>query len=199
MELLNLYAGIGGNRKLWPDTINITAVEHDKRIADVYKEFYPGDEVIVTDAHSYLLENFKKYDFIWGSPPCPSHGQFRYRIGVIAKGYKPLYPDMKLYEEIILLKYHFQGVWVIENTIPYYEPLIEAQKVGRHLFWANFDIPEIELAKAKIRSRNKISELEEYLGISLKGKKVGDKRQVLRNCTDPILGLHILQRGLNGL
>ena len=48
MKILNCYAGIGGNRKLWngPD-YEITAIEYDENIASVYKDLYPNDTVIV--------------------------------------------------------------------------------------------------------------------------------------------------------
>ena len=67
MKILNLYAGIGGNRKLWGDEHEITAVEIDPEIAAIYQDFFPNDEVIVGDAHQYLLEHFKEYDFIWSN------------------------------------------------------------------------------------------------------------------------------------
>lgn len=69
MKILNLYAGIGGNRKLWGDEHEITAVEYDPKIAEIYQKFFPNDKVIVTDAHQYLLEHFQEFDFIWSSPP----------------------------------------------------------------------------------------------------------------------------------
>ena len=40
MKILNLFAGIGGNRLLWNDVladIDVTAVEFDPAIAEVYK------------------------------------------------------------------------------------------------------------------------------------------------------------------
>ena len=55
MKILNLYAGIGGNRKLWGNEHEITAVELDKDIAAIYKDFFPTDKVIVADAHPYLI------------------------------------------------------------------------------------------------------------------------------------------------
>ena len=73
MKILNLYAGVGGNRKLWGGEHDITAVELDAQIAEVYADLYPNDTVIVGDAHEYLLENYMDFDFIWSSPPCPSH------------------------------------------------------------------------------------------------------------------------------
>lgn len=51
MKILNLYAGIGGNRKLWGDEHEITAVEINPEIAEIYKNLYPQDTVIIGDAH----------------------------------------------------------------------------------------------------------------------------------------------------
>lgn len=53
MRVLNLYAGIGGNRKLWTD-VEVVAVENEQYIADAYKALYPDDEVVVADAHLTL-------------------------------------------------------------------------------------------------------------------------------------------------
>lgn len=38
MKILNLYCGIGVNRKLWGDKHQITAVEMSEDIATVYKD-----------------------------------------------------------------------------------------------------------------------------------------------------------------
>ena len=83
MKILNLYAGIGGNRKLWGDSHEITAVEIDKDIASIYQTHFPQDKVIVGDAHQYLLDHYKEFDFIWSSPPCPTHSKARFGLGVI--------------------------------------------------------------------------------------------------------------------
>ena len=191
MKVLNLYAGIGGNRKLWQDC-EVTAVEFDPKIAEVYQEIYPKDRVIVGDAHSYLEEHFLEFDFIWSSPPCQSHGQYRHNVGVIGKGYEPIIPDMRLYGEIVFLETYFTGRYVVENVVPYYTPLITPTcKLHRHIFWANFSIPHREFATAKIRSKNKISDFNGYEVIA--GSKISNKRQVLRNCVDPELGLHIFE------
>ena len=61
LKVLNLYAGIGGNRKLWKD-VDVTAVENNPEIAKIYQDFFPNDKVIVTDAHKYLLEHFEEYN-----------------------------------------------------------------------------------------------------------------------------------------
>jgi DNA (cytosine-5)-methyltransferase 1 len=140
MKILNLYACLGGNRYKWGDEHEITAVELDKDLANLYQERFPNDKVIIGDAHKFLLQNYKYYDFIWTSPPCPTHSRARYwAIG--ANGKSPIYPDMKLYEEILLLDYHFKGKYVVENVIPYYQPMLNPKKRGRHLYWTNFNLP----------------------------------------------------------
>ncbi len=140
MKILNLYACLGGNRYKWGDEHEITAVELDEELARLYQERFPNDTVIVADAHQYLLDHYKEFDFIWTSPPCPTHSRARYwAIG--ANGKSPIYPDMKLYEEILLLDYHFKGKYVVENVIPYYEPMLNPKKRGRHLYWTNFNLP----------------------------------------------------------
>ena len=79
VRVLNLYACLGGNRYKWDEVANIevTAVEYDAEIAKAYQERFPNDKVIVADAHQYLLDHYKEFDFIWSSPPCPSHSKIR--------------------------------------------------------------------------------------------------------------------------
>lgn len=138
MKVLNLYACLGGNRLKWTDC-EVTAVELDPELARMYQERFPNDTVIVADAHQFLLDHYKEFDFIWSSPPCPTHSRARF-WGFGQK--KPVYPDMKLYQEIIFLEHHFDGKWCVENVVPYYDPLIpQSAKIGRHLFWTNFVLP----------------------------------------------------------
>lgn len=190
MKILNLYAGIGGNRKLWSDEHDITAVEFDPKIAEIYKDFYPNDTVVVGDAHDYLLKNFNQFDFIWSSPPCPTHSNIR-RMGVSIGQVEAKYPEMSLYQEIILLQHFFDGDgYCVENVKPYYKPLIPAQERERHLFWANFSIPEFE-KQASIHHASQ-KEREDVLGFDLSKYKGIDKRKTLRNCVKPEVGKHIL-------
>ena len=203
MKVLNLYAGIGGNRKQWPKECQITAVENNPQIAATYQKFFPNDKVIVCDAHKYLLEHYKEFYFIWSSPPCQTHSvcnNFLKGQGIIR------YPDMKLYEEIILLQKHAKCKWVVENTKSYYKPLIKPQEAGRHYFWSNFNITnlkvkydigtmnrnasEVAQRRAIIREAQ-IPELTTLHEISLKNVKLKNKRQILRNCVLPKLGLHV--------
>jgi DNA (cytosine-5)-methyltransferase 1 len=202
MKILNLYAGIGGNRKLW-ENVEVTAVELNPEIAAIYKDFFPNDTVIVGDAHQYLLDHYKEFDFIWSSPPCPSHSRtntFLNKQGVIR------YPDMGLYQEIIFLKQWFKGLWCVENVIPYYKPLIEPTVLlGRHLIWSNFSISKLNKKETLLftPSKDNYLKLQEYHMVDLsKYKKIymGKNHcylQILRNCVHYSYGLHILNCALN--
>ena len=124
MKILNLYAGIGGNRKLWGDEHEVIAVEIDQKIAKIYQDFFPNDKMVIGDAHEYLLEHFKEFDFIWSSPPCPTHSKFMISKKTLPNWKMP-YPDMNLYQEIIFLDKWFKGKYVVENVVSYYKPLIK--------------------------------------------------------------------------
>lgn len=142
MKILNLYACLGGNRYKWGDEHEITAVEWDEELAKLYQERFPNDKVVVANAHQYLLDHYKEFNFIWSSPPCPSHSRARFwssKGGTI----DPVFPEMSLYQEILFLNHFFDGKYVVENVVPYYQPLIEAQKRGRHLYWTNFILPGV--------------------------------------------------------
>lgn len=194
LRILNLYAGIGGNRKLWGDNHEITSVEYSPEIAEIYSLNFPNDSLIIGDAHEYLLQNFKNFDFIWSSPPCQSHT--RLNTASFPSGSKAyVYPDMRLYEEIIFLSQWFKGKYVVENVIPYYEPLIKAEVIDRHLFWSNFKIGTYEVKnKKQSHETAQVPYLEKFLGYDLSSYKGSNKRQILRNCVLPETGLHILNR-----
>jgi len=201
VKILNLYAGIGGNRKLW-EGHEITAVEYKPEIAKIYQDFFPKDKVIVADAHQYLLDHFKEFDFIWSSPPCPSHSRLR-KVVSMSAGAKAIYPDMKLYEEILLLQGYFTGKYVVENVKSWYDPLIKPQELQRHYFWSNFVIPPKEFKKDGIKTTGRYSPgvtqaqtikmLEDSHGFDLTSYK-GDKRTMLRNCVNPEVGKYILDQ-----
>ena len=195
MKVLNLYAGIGGNRKLW-DNCQVTAVEYTQKIADVYKAQHPDDKVVVADAHQYLLENYSSFDFIWSSPPCQSHSKMMKG----GRNRKPRYPDMKLYEEILFLQHNYKGLWLVENVVPYYKPLVSPTKqVGRHLFWSNFDF-DVEEVKSPDNFINMTTvegskKLKDWLGIQYEGNIYYEGNhcpaQVLRNAVHPLVGKQI--------
>lgn len=202
MKILNLYAGIGGNRKLWGDEHDITAVEIDPEIAKVYKQFFPKDNVIVADAHQYLLEHFHEYHFIWSSPPCQTHSRLNISNGLSpyannegqeahGGGIKPRYIAMELYQEIVFLQTWFKGKWVIENVVGYYEPLVKPQDIGKHYFWSNF--PIIPVKKQSRAHMENVNGLQKRKGFDLSDTDLTEQRKVLRNCVEPKLGLHVFE------
>ena len=195
MKVLNGYSGVGGNRLLW-EGVDVTAVEYDKEIASVYSNLFPKDNVIVDDAHEYLINHMNEFDFIWLSPPCQTHSQLRYNIGYKAdRKYakvEPKYADMRLYQEIILLNHYYDGDWVVENTIPYYQPLIPGNITGGHIWWSNFDILPIDHGSRNHRDGT-VESLQERKGIDLSGFDITNKRQILRNCVEPEVGLHVFK------
>jgi len=194
MKILNLYAGIGGNRQLWGNDHDVTAVEYDADIAKIYADLYPRDNVVVADAHEYLLNHYAEFDFIWSSPPCQSHSRVRQLLSVGHRGVPAVYADMKLYQEIIFLQYNCKSKWIVENVRPYYEPLIKpTTKLHRHLIWSNFDIPQMEFEKYNMRNMG-IGQLSEVAGVDLTAYKLENKRQVLRNCVLPALGEHVFNQ-----
>jgi DNA (cytosine-5)-methyltransferase 1 len=206
-KVLNLYACLGGNRYKWDEVardagieIEVTSVEWDEELAKLYQERFPNDNVIVADAHQYLLDHYKEFDFIWSSPPCPTHSRARFAV---ANNYETnteaVYPEMALYQEILFLQHYFKGKYVIENVIPYYEPLIQAQKRGRHLYWTNFNLPN-ELNERKIQigagkdEVNKLCKFHDYDFRKYKGEQRTDK--IARNLVDYEAGRTIFETAL---
>lgn len=191
MKILNLYAGIGGNRKLW-EGHDVTAVESEQYIADVYAALYPEDTLIVGDAHQYLLDHFQEFDFIWSSPPCPTHSKMR----TVRSGYgEYCFPDMKLYEEIIFLKHFYKGEWCVENVTSYYKPLIEPTAViERHYVWTSKYIWSHRFdSQRKNLSFHTKEDLSDSHGINLpEGTK--NQRKLLRNAVSPEFGKFIIDQ-----
>ena len=223
IEILNLYAGIGGNCALWPTEVNgtpihVTAVEHDPDIAAAYSELWPNDTVFVGDAHEYLLEHlFDGWDFIWSSPPCQTHS----RLNMFARGKQIVrYPHLdQLYGEILLLKHMAPNgtKWLVENVIPYYEYLVKVDAIlDRHSAWCGgFISPQITLNRVgkrvttgsrgykKSRGPHELwsaNKFQEELGIFLPTStdkwEQSKKLQVMRNCVDPRIGLAVFNAAL---
>lgn len=195
MKILNLYACLGGNRYKWGDDHDITAVEWDEELASLYQERFPNDTVVVGDAHQYLLDHYKEYDFIWSSPPCPTHS----RINIsqyTRESWRPKYPDMALYQEVIFLEYYYKGKYCIENVIPFYDMLIPAKKRNRHLYWTNFNLPNI-LSERKnpdlSRTKNLVDALSKFHNYDFRKYKGRQSIQkVARNLVDYEAGKTIL-------
>lgn len=207
IKILNLYACLGGNRYKWDEVaeengvkIEVTAIELDPELARLYRERFPNDTVIVSDAHQYLLDHYKEFDFIWASPPCPTHSRARYwNSSNYDTTTEPVYPDMMLYQEILFLQHYHKGKWCVENVIPYYEPLIQAKKRGRHLYWTNFNLPtDLGDRRFKIsQTKNELKELCIFHGFDFtqyKGSQ--NKVKIGRNLVDYEAGRTILEAAL---
>jgi len=196
-KILNLYACLGGNRYKWDevaDNLEITAVEWDEELAKLYQERFPNDKVIVADAHQYLLDHYKEFDFIWSSPPCPTHSRL---VQSNKNKIKMKYPDMKLYQEVIFLDNFFNGKYVVENVIPFYTPLIPSKKRGRHLYWTNFNLPNdinerppIGIGQG-VNEVKRLCEFHDYDFYKYKGKQPTNK--IARNLVDYKAGKTIFE------
>ena len=201
MKILNLYACLGGNRYKWDEVtdVEVTAVEWDEELAKLYQERFPNDTVIVADAHQYLLDHYKEFDFIWSSPPCPTHSRARYwAFG--SNGKKPIYPDMKLYEEVIFLQHHCKTKYIVENVIPYYEAMFNPLERDRHLYWSNFKLPNKLSNRTNSGNLNQKSVLKDlcyfhdYDFRKYKGKQ--DLGKMSRNLVDYEAGKTIFETAL---
>jgi DNA (cytosine-5)-methyltransferase 1 len=193
-KVLNLYAGIGGNRKLW-ENVEVMAVESEQYIADAYKQMFPDDTVVVGDAHQYLIDHFQEFDFIWSSPPCPTHS----KMNMALQGWNIYrYPDMGLYQEILFLKHFYKGQWIVENVESYYAPLISPRTTfDRHYFWSNFYIPPMTTGRNYNVTNATKEQHAAHFGIELpEGTK--NQRKLLRNAVDPRMGLHVFEHGTKG-
>ena len=203
IKILNLYACLGGNRLKWDTVANIevTAVELDPVLAALYQERFHSDKVIVADAHQFLLDHYKEYDFIWTSPPCPTHSRARFwNSSNYDTATEAVYPDLKLYEEAIFLKHYFNGKFCVENVIPYYEPLMPYQKRGRHLYWTNFVLPN-SLGERKIQisaGNDEVKRLSKFHDYDFR-KYTGEQRidKIARNLVDYEAGLTIFKTAFN--
>lgn len=206
-KVLNLYSCLGGNRYKWDEVakeanieMKVTAVELDPELARLYQERFPNDEVIITDAHQYLLDHYQEFDFIWSSPPCPTHSRARY-WGFGANGKNPVYPDMKLYQEIIFLQNHCKSKYVVENVKPYYEPMLNPIERDRHLYWTNFRLPNNVNARhfdGLCQAKNEVEKLSKFHDYDFKKYK-GDQLvlKIARNLVDYEAGRTIFETALN--
>ena len=196
LRVCNLFAGIGGNRKNWDECgvdLEIVAVENNLEIVEIYSDFFPNDTVVIKDAHEYLLNHYKEFDFIFSSPPCPTHSRLNRSNGVGLTEKK--YPEMSLYQEIIFLQNWFKGKYCVENVISYYEPLIKPQVLENHFWWTNFWIQPIDTKENRGHCLQ-VEGLQERKGFDLSKYSGIDKRKLLRNCVEPETGKHILQCAL---
>ncbi len=201
-KILNLYACLGGNRYKWDEVadVDVTAVDTDSEATRLYQQRFPNDTVIVADAHQYLLDHYREFDFIWSSPPCPTHSRVRITQKSRAN-FVPVFPSMQLYEEIIFLENYFHGKWIVENVIPYYMPLIPGKKRGRHIYWSNFNLPSRLTHRAfegtLTNTKNEVAKLSSFHDFDFQKYKGEQRRdKIARNLVDYEAGKTILQTAL---
>jgi len=197
MKVLELFAG--------SKSIGKVAEKYGCEVFSVDIHDFKGIDLVVDILDMVRSDIPFVPDFIWASPPCPTHSVTNHFLN--AQGVKR-YPDMNLYQEIILLQTFFKGKYVIENVKSYYEPLIKPQVSGRHYFWANFTIPKLKYEKQIGRMNGKKNNLNgkakavlrqnnlDKLGFNLDKYDYSDKDKLLRNCVPPIIGKAIFDSAL---
>lgn len=196
MKVLILFAGLSGESQLWKN-VEITAIEKNRSVAAILKDKNPKYNVIVADAKQYLTKNYFNFDFIWASPPCPTHSKVRL-MGTKNNSYAAKLPDMELYGYIIFLKHYFEGKWVVENVNSFYEPLIKPNALlDRHYFWSNFFISNKKFegfAKGTIK-KGHYKELQKLKNISIEGYEVEGRRKdsILRSYVNPKIGEYVFR------
>ena len=211
MRILNLFAGIGGNRALWGSDHEITAIEYDPEIAGIYQKRFPDDTVHVTDAYSYFEDNFMEFDFIWASPSCLTHTNInRVLLGYAYSGRTTArmfrMPDFRLWSLIAFLQNLVRAEFVVENVKPYYKPFISPTfELGRHYYWASRYIQPVSRdGRADVGKMDKMVTIEElcdihHIDIEMFGEMNREKiHKLLRNCVKPLDGKAILDAMLSG-
>ena len=210
MKILNLYGGLGGNRLKWDDH-EVTMVESDGDLCNIYQERFPNDEVWQEDVIKIVEEeDLQKFDFIWASPPCTTHSKTSFFHGRRV-------PDLT---QLFGLRLHlesnaFHGLYCIENVQPHYkipEEWMYTAAIDRHRFWANFyiDSSHSELDNRIPNNRMKGVKRKDQNTIIINGK-IGDlaayhdfplellmffpsrKDKVLRNMLHYSIGEYVLE------
>lgn len=204
MKILNLYAGLGGNRTLWSRIYSITAVENNDRRAEIYAKRFPNDEIIVRDVKEFLYTtDLTQFDLIWLSPPCKTHSQMnRFHKG------RPKIPRL---DEIFgvqiwlerLVKY--PGHWVMENVYPEYgiQNLVGCFIVtlDKNVFWSSFPIDRkrfrpIKPGHGSLNNSTTMREEREKLIQNFMLTDIEDmiSLEEIRNCVDPRIGKYVLEQ-----
>ena len=92
------------------------------------------------------------------------------------------------------------GKFCVENVTPYYEPLIPGVKIGRHIYWTNFNLSGIAERKApknmiEYGSVDVLSEFHNYDFRQYKGEQ--GLKKIARNLVDYKVGKDIFSKAFN--
>ncbi len=189
-KILNLYAGIGGNRALWDKlkNIHVTAVESNPKIAAIYSMLYPNYTVIIADAHDYLFKHFQDYDFIWSSPPN------------VRPAYTPYFEDFTLFQHVFFM-HRFCKAYCIECPDVYWTQ--EETQIGKPVncykssYWSSFRFPRIAVnGIQRDFYMSKETAKRNRTGIDLSVVKYKNKRKLFTDATMPQVGFEILEHWL---
>lgn len=207
LKLLNLYSGIGGNvYKLDRAQFEITSIENNPKVAAVYQELNPDDEIIITDALNYLKQHFKKFDIIWMSPPCQTHSKLQHSqrkrvnrsVNII---------DPQLWQCILFGYQHLNDqsiIWIVENVEPWYNKYwnFPHVKLGRHYYYSNANFHNISTKNPGNFSKMNLAALIKFHGLPIDDNIMElirsidrqHPRVVLRNCVHPGEAAQIMQQ-----
>lgn len=207
MKILNLFAGIGGNRINWKNH-EIIAIEYEPKIASWYQFNFPQDKIIISDVYKFLndINNhnlLKDIDFVWASPPCITHTMLpknTHNKHIIHRKIPDMTGIYGLYIFLSNISSNFNKKlkFVIENIKPWYKPLIKPTvALERHYFWSNFHIPSKKFVKPyahlnKSYADLTITEMLSFLPFSLPPFKISNKTQILHNCVNFEVAEYIL-------
>jgi len=165
LKILDLFCGIGGVARGFHDYLQehrikylYVAIDIDKHVLKAHKALNPLSNVILRDAYSFSIDELRRYDFVWASPPCETHS-----IAGIWTRKEKKSPDFRLYKLILTL--HDANIpFVVENVKPYYNPPIKpTSKANRHRLWSNLSISPVNLRLTPFeRVKNSTRTLCEY-------------------------------------
>lgn len=129
MRILDLFAGIGGERR----RNTIEKLGHEYITMDFDKKFKTD---IVCDIFDFDINLFGNFDFIWASPPCESFSVasigHHWHKGGIPKTNEAIYAKKLLKRTLDVIKESNTKNWLIENPVGMMRKMDEIFMVPRY-------------------------------------------------------------------